>query len=649
MQSKFEKILSPGIIGKLHIKNRMVMSPVAGNFATTDGIVTRRLLEHYENIAKGGAGLVIVEGSYIHAQGKALSQLIGIYHEKCIPGLNEIAETVNRWGAKAFVQLNHAGRQTNSIFTGIKIVAPSAIQCPTEEECPRELTTEEVEGLVERYAKAAKRAKAARFDGVELLGAHGYLINQFLSPKTNHRTDKYGGDFNRRMTFLLEIIKRIKDETGADFPLSVRMNASDLVEGGLTLDDVKKIAQTLQKAGVDVLNITAGMYETLLNPSITGVFGIESIYARSRGQLVNFAKEIKKITKIPIITIGAISPEWGEEILQKGQADFIAIGRGLLADPQLPNKVGVGKPDDIRRCIRCNEGCISRLFADLPIRCVVNAEIGSEGSRLTPTLRCKKVSVIGGGPAGMEAARVAALRGHEVTLYEKSEKLGGHMIAASVPDFKEELKLYNSWLSAQIKKLGVIMELGKEATAKMVKETRPDVVIVATGSTLLIPPIPGIDKPIAVSAIDVLLGKAKLGNNIIVIGGGLVGPLTALFLALNSKRVIIVDMLPEIAMDIPALDKGAFMTSLRNNNVEILTSLKISEITDNGIVAVGKDKTTRTVNADNVVIALGLKSNAKLHEELKNKVPELYAIGDCVEPRKIGNAIQEGYAVGRTI
>jgi 2-enoate reductase len=307
------------------------------------------------------------------------------------------------------------------------------------------------------------------------------------------------------------------------------------------------------------------------------------------------------------------------------------------------------KPEDIRRCIRCNEGCIGRLFDQLGVRCSVNAEVGFEGEHLRPASKRKKVLIIGGGVAGMEAARVAALRGHEVTLCEKNEKLGGHLIEASVPGFKEDISSYNDWLSTQIRKLGVKIELGNEVTPKTVEDRKPDAVIVATGSTPLIPEISGIDKPIVTTAIDVLLGKTELGNRIIVVGGGLIGSEAALFLAQKGKKVTIVEMLPEIAIDVGLMSKGALMMLLSENGVEVLTNLKVSEVIDKGVIAVDKEQSVRTIEADKVVLALGLKPDAKLYEELKDGVPELYMIGDCVEPRKIIDATHDGYRIGSVI
>ncbi|RLC95215.1 MAG: NADH:flavin oxidoreductase [Chloroflexi bacterium] len=648
MNNRFERLLTPGTIGKLHIKNRIVMPPMVRNYATPDGLVSKRLVDHYATIARGGVGLVIVEATNITPQGKGFYQQLGICTDGSITGLSFLAESIKEWGAKVAIQIHHAGRQTTSSVTGTEVVAPSAIPCPVQMEVPRELTTREVADLVEAHVRAVTRARAAGFDAVEIHGAHGYIVNQFLSPVTNRRTDKYGGDLEERMAFALEIIERVKEETGADFPLIFRMNGDDFVEDGLTIEDARKIAERLVAAGVDALHVTGGMYETILNPRCTSAFGLSSMYVPG-GALVGLAEEIKKVVSVPVITVGGISPEMGEEILRHGRADFIAIGRGLLVDPQLPNKLARGEVEDIRRCIRCNEGCIGRLFDQKEVRCAVNAEVGYEGDRLIPAHRPKRVLVIGGGVAGMEAARVAATRGHQVTLWEKSDQLGGHLVESSVPEFKADIRPYRDWLASQVRKLGVQVEMGREATAGSVQEASPDAVVVATGSCCLMAEVAGLDKPHVATAMDVLLGKTKVGDRVIVVGGGLIGSETAAYLAQQGKKVTIVEMLPEIAADVTLMSKGALMTLLAENQVEMLTDLKISEVTDTGVLAVDKEHNIRSLEADSVVLAWGLSPVTALYEDPKGKVPELYMVGDCVEPRKIGEATRDGYRVGTVI
>jgi 2,4-dienoyl-CoA reductase-like NADH-dependent reductase (Old Yellow Enzyme family)/thioredoxin reductase len=650
MIQKFERLISPGTIGNLKIRNRIVMPPMVTNFATPDGFTTRQQIDHYAARAKGGAGLVIVEATSVHPSGKGWQQGLCIHQDKCIPGLANLVEAVKGWGGKIAIQLHHAGRQTASSITGQTLVAPSAIPCPVIKENTRELTTEEVGELIEAFAQAAVRARHAGFDAVEIHMAHGYLISQFLSPNTNHRTDKYGGDIDGRMTFILEIIRKIKNLVGNDFPLLVRMNGEDLVENGLELDESKQVAQKLQATGVNALHISAGTVESTLTPRGINVAGLVP-YCVPHGQLVKLAEQIKSVVSIPVIAVGAITPELGEEVLQQGKADFIAIGRGLLADPELPNKLLRGEPKDIRPCIRCIEMCNGRIANQrlgMGIRCAVNAEFGFESYGIKPALRPKKVLVAGGGPAGMEAARVLALRGHQVTLYEKNRELGGHLIEASVPGFKEDLKDFKDWLIGQLKKLDVKIELCQEITAPNLDNFKSDALIVATGSTVFRPNIPGIDKPFVTTAIDILLGKSAPGNKTIIAGGGAIGCETALYLAQKGKKVIIVEMLPKVATDVPSTGM-ALITQLKENGVEILTNLKIVGITNEGVTAVDQSKNIVNVTGDKVVLAMGLRPEAGLYQELKGKFHDTYLIGDSLEPQRLAEAIRDGYRVGSTL
>ncbi|MBA7594769.1 NADH oxidase [subsurface metagenome] len=648
MARDFEKLLSPGIIGRMKIGNRIVMPPMVRNYATPDGIATRQLIDHYIARARGGVGLIIVEAAYIHPAGKGWQRQLGIYDDKCIAGLNDLAEAIKEWGCRAAIQIIHCGRQTDTSTTGMPVVAPSAIPCPTLGGFPKELTTEEVAELVETFVQAAARAKQARFDAVEIHGAHGYIVSQFLSPLTNRRTDKYGGDLSGRMTFALEIVQRAKEVVGNDFPIIMRMNATDLVDGGLEISESKEIARKLQAVGVDALHITAGIYEATLNPRMTSVSGLASLYAPG-GQLVDYAEQIKKVVSLPVITVGAITPDMGEEILQQGKADFIAMGRALLADPELAKKLARGEPENIRPCIRCNDMCIERQLYGLGIRCSVNAEVGFESYEIRPAQRRKRVLIAGGGPAGMEAARVLASRGHDVTLYEKNRELGGHLVEATVPVFKEDLRNYKDWLIGQIKKLGVKVELGKEVTSQIVDDVKLDALIIATGSIAYCPDVSGIDKPMVTTAIDILLGKTEAGNKTIVGGGGFIGCEVAWHLAQQGKKVIIVEMLPEIAIDVPERAKGALITGLIDSGVEMLTNLRITEVTDNGVIAIDHGQKLVSVEGDKVVLAMGLVSQTKLYEELKSKVNEVYLIGDCVEARKVGEATRDGYRIGNSL
>jgi len=642
MEVKFEKLFEPGRIGKLKLRNRIVMPPMATNFAAVDGSVTSRLINYYVERAKGETGLIIVEATAIDPKTGLVFNQIYLNHHRFLPDLARLVEAIHLWGAKCAIQLHHPGRQSNPLLTE-DLVAPSPIVCKLIGKEPRELKAEEIEKLAEAYAQAALMAKMAGFDAVEIHGAHGYLICQFLSPYTNKRTDEWGRDFEGRMRFALEVVRRTKEKTGPDFPLIFRISADEFVDGGLTLKETVEIAKRLEQAGIDAIHVSAGNYDSMLMRTIPPMY-------LPPGGLIHLAEGIKRAVSIPVIAVGALTPEMAEDVLEKGKADFIAFGRGLIADPDLPKKLAEGKPEEIRRCMRCNEGCLGTILFFKPITCSLNALVGKEEEwRIERAEKIKKILIVGGGVAGMEVARVAALRGHEVTLYEKSDKLGGHLIEASTPQFKEDIRNPLEYLSKQVRKLGVKIELGKEVTVQMVEEAKPDVVIVATGSSPLIPKVPGIEKPIVVTATDVLLGKAKVGKKVVVAGGGLVGCEAALFLAGEGKEITIVELLPEIAIEVEMISRAVLFEKLTERSVKWLTNMKIEEITDEGIIALDKEQKKRTIEADTVVLALGLKSNNELYKALEGKVPELYAIGDCVKPRKIIDAIREGFFIGREI
>jgi 2,4-dienoyl-CoA reductase-like NADH-dependent reductase (Old Yellow Enzyme family)/thioredoxin reductase len=642
MELKFERLLSPGKIGVMNLKNRIVMPPMERSFATPEGYITRQMIDHYAARAKGGVGLVIVEATYIHPTGKGAHQEPGIHDDRCIPGLYNLAEAIKAWGSKAAIQLHHPGSLANPAITGMQLVSSSAIPIPGGA-MPRELSLAECAELVEAFAQAARRAKIAGFDAIEIQAGHGKLINQFLSARSNHRTDKYGGDLSGRMTFLLEIIRRVREVVGNRFSITLRINGAENTKGGITIEDSKEIASKIQHEGVDAIHVSLSTPEDRFDPQATRTNG--TMFS-PRGHLVHLAEQIKSTVSIPVITVGSISPEMGEDILRQGKADFIAIGRALLADPDLPNKLAAGKAGDIRPCIRCNELCLPRW--DLGIRCAVNAECGFESYPMLSVTKPKKVLIIGGGPSGMECARIATLRGHEVTIYEKTGQLGGHLIEAAVPDFKEDLKNFRDWLVRQIKQMGISVKLNKEATPQLIATMKPDVIVVATGSVPLRPNIPGINNPNVVTAIDVLLGKASPGNVNIMAGGGAVGCEAALYLAQQGKQVTIVEMLPEVATDCMPT-RGILMLLMKEAGVGIRTNLKITKMDKEGITALGQDQGTVKIPGDKVLLAMGMASQAEIYAQLRDKASEVYLIGDAATPARVGEAVRNGYRIGNSI
>lgn len=627
----------------MDLRNRIVMPAMRTAFATPNGAVTRRIIDYYVERAKGGVGLITVEHAYINdRESRSGICQLGVYSDHLIPGLNELAEAIQAHAAKTILQINHAGGQTKPETIKKKPLAPSAVQYPTS--MPRELTLKEIEQIIKEFGNAASRAETAGFDGVEIHGAHGYLLCEFQSPHTNKRNDKYGANFRDRARFPLEVVEKVKQNVSKNFTVGYKMSADEYVEGGITLEESQTFAKMLEEVGVDYIETSSGTYESMHHM-------IQPIYL-PHGYLAHLAEGIKKVVAIPTIAVGSIDVKEGERILQEGIADLVAMGRSLVADPEIPKKVGQQRLEDVRVCIRCME-CRAQLDGLKSLRCAVNAAVGREGEEIKPAEKKKKVLIIGGGVAGMEAARISSLRGHSVILYEKREKLGGHLIEASVPTFKEDTKRILEWFLKQLEHLSVKIECEKEVTPELVKKIQPETIILAVGSEPIIPDIPGITKPNVVTAVDVLLGEKRFGrdNEVVVVGGGFVGCETALYLAENKKidRVTIVEMLDKIAMDMELLSRQTLLEQLSKAGVTMLSSMKLERIIDNGVICVDKKWNRHSIKADGVVLALGFRPRYQVAKTLESLAPEVYKIGDCVEVRKIRHAIADGWRVAHRI
>jgi len=674
MNKHFQYLFNPINIGDLEVKNRIVMSALHLGYATKDGLVTDRLKDFYVERAKGGAGLIVLGMAYVDwvgTGGVGATNVIGIDDDKFIPGLREMVEAVHSHGTKFAAQLYHAGRYSLSAVTGLQPVSASSVPTRLNRDKPRELSTSEVVATIEKYGEASRRTKEAGFDAVEIGGSAGYLINQFLSPLTNRRRDKYGGSFTNRLAFLLEIIECVREKVGADFPLIYRTCGSDFIEGGLTANDYKTVAQELEKAGIHAIGVTGGWHEAIV-PEIT--------MHVPRGGYVYLAEGITEAVNIPVIAANRINePLLAEEILQQKKADLIGMGRALLADPELPNKAEAGRLEDIRLCIGCNQGCLDNLFTRQPIQCLVNAQAGREKEyAIRPARTRKRVAVIGGGPAGMEAARVANLRGHQITLYEKGNSLGGQLNLASKPPGKSEIGSVVNYLSTQVMRSGVNVKLGTEATVDTIGVGKFDAVIIATGAVPLLPEIPGADRQNVVTAQDVLGGKVKVGQKVVIVGGGSVGCDVALFLAQQraitdenafflikygveceitlsllkkaGENITTVEKLSRIGRDIGATTRWIVIGQLEKYGVEVITDSEVTEITEAGVM-IEKDTERGHLDADSIILATGFRPDRSLLEQLSERQgrPEVYAIGDCVEPRKAIEAIHEGFNIGQTI
>ena len=637
----FKNLFSPFRIGNLELKNRIVMPPMATNFAGEDGSVNDRHIAYYVERAKGGVGYITFEHTGVLRQGRAFPNMALIDSDQNIPSFKKLVEAIHQENGKILIQINHAGRQTSASITGSPIVAPSAIPCPVRKEMPKELSRKEIENIIDAFREAARRVKESGADGVEIHMAHGYLINQFLSPFSNKRSDEFGGDPDRRMRMAIEVLRAVRNKVGPDFLVLCRLSADEYVEGGLKIEDSKEIAKALERNGTDGLHISACV-------AASGYLNHPPYYAEE-GVFVHLAQGIKSVVGVPVITVGRIrTPELANQILEENKADLISMGRALIADPHLPLKALEGRTDEILPCISCNR-CIQSIRKGA-LQCAVNAETGREGIfKLQKTDRPKKVWIIGGGPAGMKAAEIAARRGHQVTLYEEKEKLGGRFLLASIPPMKQVLKEFIDQLERQLQKLPIKIIIGKPFSPASLRRGKPDGVIIATGAKPFFPPIDGIHEAKAISVEDALSDSTLLGKKVLVVGGGGIGAEVADYLSENGKEVTLIEMREGIALDQVGHLQHFLNKRLREKGVQILISTKAIRFEKKGLWVEDPQGTRKLEGFDSIVIALGSIPNDELVKLLKGKVPEIYVVGDASKPREVMEAVLEGEEVALKI
>ncbi len=635
-------LFSPFKIKQCAFKNRIVMPGLASFLIKDDGAITEDTVEHYRRRAAGGPAMVIMEACAVSPEGIVSPHQARIFDDRFVEGLAKIAAAMKSEGTIPALQIHHGGRQTSSRVIGRRPVAPSPLPCPSIQGEVHPLTIGEIQELVKKFGDAAQRAMDAGFELIEIHGAHGYLINQFLSGFSNIRKDRYGGDLAGRTQFAREIVQEVRRRTGTAFPLSFKISAMEFVENGLVVEDSIKILKILVDAGIDVVQVSAGN-------DATPEWIAQPMFMK-KACLADYAAQMKAALPVPVMAVGRINdPFVAEEILARGKADLVCIGRGLLADPEMPIKAREGRMDDIRTCIACNT-CMESIFRNGRVECLVNPAFGREKMMaFHPPEKIKKVMVIGAGPGGLNVAWVAAKRGHQVHLFERNARIGGQLSLGSIPSHKKEIVNLILFLKKQAERYGVTFHLGTIATLNTVRELEPDLVIVATGSVPFFPPVPGLQNKMVVSAQDILAEEQIASKRTVVVGGGATGCEVALHLAEAGSPVAIFEALPRIGAQIESITRKVLLKTLKEKNVETWAGFSLTRIEDRGIV-VNRNGRESFMEAERVVMATGCQPDDALFHSLQDlDYYEIYRIGDCLEPRTAKAAIYEGAVLGRSI
>jgi len=658
-------LFEPIKIGKVEIKNRIAMAPMGiGAMRNPDGTFGPRVLDYFGERVRGGVGLIITNVFKVENECDPTQPGMGfpILSHAHIADFRELADLAHAFGARIFVQLSAGfGRAANPRILRAQPCSASAMPNYWDPRITcRELSTDEVKKMVKAFGPAAEILAQCGIDGVELHGHEGYLLDQFMTALWNRRTDKYGGDLAGRLTFPFEILHEIRKHAGRDYPVQYRFGLKHYVKGlraaalpgeeyteaGRDVEEGLQIARMLEREGFDAIHADAGCYDSWYWAHPPGY--------HKYGCMVDMAAAAKKVVRIPVIAVGRLDlPEMAESVLREGKADMIAIGRGLLSDASWPRKVAEGRAKRIRPCIGCHDGCMGRLTTGQATSCSVNPACGREASyALTRTHEPRRVMIVGGGVAGMEAARVCALRGHRVTLHEKTVRLGGHVAEASAIPFKTGEPRLLDWYKTELRELKMDIRMKSEVSPDLIGREKPDVVIVATGSSPVLPDVPGIRGENVISACDLLACGQDTGKKVVVVGGGLVGCETALWLAQKGREVTVIERLDDVlaaGTPIPHMNRVMLLDLMTYHRVEVITGSALLEVTEKEVVIIRKDLSQYVLPADTIVVAAGLSPEQGLYSALQGRHSDLHLIGDARTAKNIMNAIWDAYEVARSI
>ncbi|MCB2355711.1 FAD-dependent oxidoreductase [Clostridium estertheticum] len=639
---KFKSMFTPIKIGSMTVPNRFVVSPMCNNFANTDGSLSDTSLAYYRERALGGFGLITIEATVVDKRAKGGTRKACLFEDSTIESFKRVIDVCHESGAKVSIQLQHAGPEGNATASGYALRAASAIPSAAGRNTPIAISTNEIYELIGLYGDAAVRAYKAGSDAVEIHCAHGYLISSFLSPRTNKRVDEFGGCFENRMRLVRLIVENIREKVGQSIAIICRINSSDEIAGGLDVHDSATIAAYLEECGVDGLNVTRAVHirdEYMWAPTV--------LHAGFSAELVT---EIKRAVNIPVITVGRFTePHFAELLVREGRCDLVAFGRQSLADPQTPNKAFDGRLDELTQCIACLQGCVHNMYKGKPITCLVNPFLGHE-SEIKPADIKKKVMVVGAGVGGMFAAWVAAMRGHDVTLCESTDTLGGQMRLAAYPPGKGDLtNMVRSYIT-KCKQYGVKIRMNTLVTPEFLINETPDVAILATGSTPLILPIPGIQNSGVIHAVDLLDGKECCGQKVLVVGGGMVGCETAAFLGEQEHDVTVIEFRDQVGADVISEHRKFLMKDFDEFNIKTITSAKVAKFFEGGVSYMLPNGMGHQVEGfDSIVLAMGARAYDPLSIEVKKIIKETYVIGDAVKARRALDATAEAMEIAMKI